>query len=92
MKYRNIIAGAMCAALATSTFAQTTPAPAPAPNPSSLANSVGLMVYPGKGQDAGQQAMDEVECYNSSKAQSGYDPASPPPTARRCSRWAWWKA
>ena len=54
MIFGKVLSGAICAALATSTFAQTTPAPAPAPNPSSLANSVGLMVYPGKGQDAGQ--------------------------------------
>jgi hypothetical protein len=78
MNFRNALAGAICAALATSSLAQTTP---PAPNPSSLASSVGLMVYPGKGQDAGTQAKDEVECYNWAKGQSGYDPASPPPTA-----------
>jgi hypothetical protein len=79
MNIRNTLAGAICAALATSSLAQTTAAPAP--NPSSLASSVGLMVYPGKGQDAGTQAKDEVECYNWAKGQSGYDPASPPPTA-----------
>jgi hypothetical protein len=76
MKLSPILMSAIGAVLAASAFSQTT-----APNPSSLANSVGLMVYPGKGQDAGTQAKDEVECYNSSKQQSGYDPANPPPTA-----------
>ena len=79
MNLGKVLAGAICATLATSSFAQTTPAPAP--NPSSLASSVGLMVYPGKGQDAGTQAKDEVECYNWSKQETGYDPANPPPTA-----------
>lgn len=77
MKISTALAGAICAALATSSYAQTTPKP----NPSSIASSVGFMVYPGKGQDAGTQAKDEVECYNWAKQQSGYDPANPPPTA-----------
>ena len=79
MKLTTTLASAICTAMALQSFGQTTPAPAP--NSSSLANSVGLMVYPGKGQDAGTQSKDEVECYNSSKAQSGYDPANPPPKA-----------
>jgi len=79
MKPSTTLASAILMAMALQSFGQTTPAPAP--NSSSLANSVGLMVYPGKGQDAGTQAKDEVECYNSSKTQSGYDPANPPPAA-----------
>ena len=80
MKLSPVLTGAIRALLAATAFSQTTATTAA--NPSSLANSVGLMVYPGKGQDAGTQAKDEVECYNLSKQQSGYDPANPPPTAK----------
>lgn len=74
MKLSHALTGAISAVLAATALAQTTPPP-------SLASSVGLMVYPGKGQDAATQSKDEVECYNWAKGQSGYDPASPPPTA-----------
>ncbi len=45
--------------------------------PASPAASVGLFVYPAKGQDAAQQSKDETECYGWSKSQSGFDPAAP---------------
>lgn len=73
------LAGAICALIALPSFGQTTATAQP--NPSSLASSMGFMVYPSKGQDAGTQAKDEAECYNWAKQQSGYDPANPPPTA-----------
>lgn len=72
---RFAISGAICLGLATQAFGQTPPAP-------TLASSVGMTAYPGKGQDATQQSKDEAECYNWSKSQSGYDPASPPPVAK----------
>lgn len=59
--------GAACAALAG---AQAEPAASPSA-------SLGLFVYPAKGQDAAQQAKDEAECYGWSKSQSGFDPAAP---------------
>jgi OmpA family protein len=78
MNIRNVIARAICVAMAAQAVAQTTPAPAQAP---ALASSVGLMAYPSKGQDAKQQNIDEGECYAWAKGQSGYDPGNPPPTA-----------
>jgi outer membrane protein with glycine zipper len=53
----------------------------PAPQGKSLAASAGVFAYPSKGQDAGQQAKDEAECYNWARDQSGYDPMSPPKLA-----------
>jgi hypothetical protein len=70
--------------MAMQVLAQTTPAPtaAPAQSPQPmLAASVGLQAYPSKGQDNKQQNIDEGECYGWAKQNSGYDPASPPPTA-----------
>jgi uncharacterized protein YcfJ len=45
----------------------------------SLAASAGIFAYPAKGQTPQQQSVDETECFNWSKTQSGYDPMSPPP-------------
>jgi hypothetical protein len=67
------ILGFMAATLAA---VQAQP-PAAAPAPASPATSVGLFVYPAKGQDAAQQSKDETECYGWSKTQSGFDPAAP---------------
>ena len=44
----------------------------------SLANSVGLFVYPEEGQSADQQQKDDMECYNWAKDQTDYDPVNPP--------------
>jgi hypothetical protein len=63
--------GAACAGLAG---AQAQPAASPAA-------SLGLFVYPAKGQDAAQLSKDETECYGWSKSQSGFDPAAPPAAA-----------
>jgi hypothetical protein len=49
-------------------FAQD--APATALKPASL----GLAVYPGKGQDAAQQGKDENECYTWARQQTSIDP------------------
>ena len=48
----------------------TAPAAAAAPKPATL----GLAVYPGKGQDAAQQGKDENECYAWARQQTGIDP------------------
>jgi len=56
---------------------ESPPAPQPAAGPSPAA-SVGLIAYPAKGQAAAQQSTDETECYEWSKAQTGYDPKNPP--------------
>ena len=45
---------------------------------------LGLVVYPGSGQDAAQQAKDESECYAWARQQTGIDPtvaATPAPVA-----------
>ena len=53
--------------------AQAAPAPPPAaPKPASL----GLIVYPGSGQDAAKQGADENECYSWARQQTGIDPTA----------------
>jgi hypothetical protein len=48
----------------------------------SLTQRLGIYVFPGKGQNANQQTLDESDCYAWAKDQSGFDPlASPPQTA-----------
>jgi hypothetical protein len=56
-------------------------APAPASD-KTLASSVGLMVYPSKGQSRDQQAQDDAQCFAWARDQSGYDPMNPPPPPR----------
>jgi len=67
--------------------APATPAAAPAPAaaapsgpPASVANSaaksLGMVVYPAKGQDAATMAKDDQECYAWAKDQTGIDPAA----------------
>lgn len=63
---------------AQSPSAPTAP-PATAAQP--ISQSLGLLVYPAKGQTSAQQSVDEQECYNWSKAQTGIDPQAPPPAA-----------
>jgi hypothetical protein len=55
--------------------AQGTP-PAP-PKPGTL----GLFVYPGQGQDAAKQGVDENECYTWARGQTGIDPTAAPTQA-----------
>jgi hypothetical protein len=69
------VAGLLGGIVTTLAGAQTQPPPASA----SPASSVGLFVYPAKGQDAAQQSKDESECYAWSKNQSGIDPSAPAP-------------
>lgn len=47
----------------------------------SFATSLGMVVFPAKGQTAQQQSQDEGECYAWSKGQTGVDPMAPPPAA-----------
>jgi hypothetical protein len=51
-------------------------APAPAPT-QPVSQSLGLIVYPAKGQTPSQQSVDEQECYNWAKTQTGIDPQAP---------------
>ena len=58
------------------TTAQTPPA-SPAPSSKPLSSSLGLVVFPAKGQTPTKQAGDEGECYAWSKGQTGIDPFAP---------------
>src|SRR5512145_750285 len=49
--------------------------------PQAVAKSLGLIIYPAKGQTAGQQSADEQQCYDWAKAQTGIDPQAPAPAA-----------
>lgn len=76
MKFTQALAGGLCIAFAAHVPAQTTAAPT-----KTLASSMGMSVFPAKGQDATAQGKDEAECYSWSKTNTGYDPANPPPKA-----------
>jgi hypothetical protein len=67
-----VLPGLFAAALASPLLAQQ---PATPPAPASPAAALGLYVYPAKGQDAAQQAKDETECRDWSKAQASNAPA-----------------
>jgi hypothetical protein len=43
---------------------------------SSISSSIGVIVYPGKGQSAQKQNQDEGECYAWAKQQTGIDPVA----------------
>jgi hypothetical protein len=62
-----------CATLAAGSLAQQ-----PAPS-QSVSSSLGVVVFPAKGQAADKQAADEGECFAWSKGQTGIDPFAPPP-------------
>jgi hypothetical protein len=69
---RNSIGIVSLAALfSAAAFAQT-----PAPT-KSLSTSLGVVVFPAKGQTAEKQSQDEGECYTWSKSQTGFDPMNP---------------
>ena len=76
------------AALVAQSQQPAPPQPAPAAAPAATATAVqpiskslGLVVYPANKQSASQQSVDEQECYNWAKAQTGIDPQAPPPAA-----------
>ena len=75
-----LLALSICTVCASQAIGQTTPAPAAAPA-KTLGASMGLTVFPGKGQNATVQGQDEASCYNWAKTNTGYDPANPPATA-----------
>ena len=59
--------------------AQAPATPAPASRP--ISTSLGMVVFPAKGQTPQQQSQDEGECYAWSKGQTGVDPMAPPAAA-----------
>ena len=70
------IAVAALLASGVQAWAQT---PATPPPSKPISTSLGMVVFPSKGQTAQQQAQDEGECYAWSKGQTGVDPMAPPP-------------
>lgn len=68
----------ICLAVCSSVHAQTAPPPATS---KPLSTSLGLVVFPAKGQTPQKQSQDEGECYAWSKGQTGVDPMAPAPAA-----------
>jgi len=50
-------------------------------NPNASAATIGVMVYPKKGQPIEQQQAEENECFAWAKTNTGIDPNAPPPAA-----------
>jgi hypothetical protein len=80
------IGAALLSCVALAARPQTEPPKAPAtgttsPATHAISKSLGLIVYPAKGQSSDQQSVDEQQCYDWSKAQTGIDPTAPPPAA-----------
>ena len=59
-------------------FSQTAPKP--------LSTSLGMVVFPAKGQTAQQQSQDEGECYAWAKGQTGVDPMAPAPATAQAAQ------
>jgi uncharacterized protein YcfJ len=81
---RNCAIGATLVVIGAQAIAQAPPAttpPATPPPSTPLSTSLGMVVFPAKGQTAQQQSQDEGECYAWSKGQTGVDPMAPPPAA-----------
>jgi hypothetical protein len=68
----------ICLAVCSSVHAQTTPPPATS---KPFSTSIGVVVFPAKGQTPQKQSQDEGECYAWSKGQTGVDPMAPAATA-----------
>ena len=69
-------------------FAFAGVAAAQTPASKSLSTSLGVVVFPAKGQSTEKQSQDEGECFTWSKTQTGFDPmnpaaSAPPPPPRR---------
>ena len=62
----------ICLAVGSSVHAQTA---------KPLSTSLGVVVFPAKGQTPQKQSQDEGECYAWSKGQTGVDPMAPAPAA-----------
>jgi hypothetical protein len=82
MRMMAMFTATLAAALPLSlAFAQAPPAAESAPA-KPLSTTLGLVVFPAKGQSKETQGTDETECYAWSKQQTGVDPfAAPAPAA-----------
>jgi uncharacterized protein YcfJ len=72
--FRQLSMAMVCAALGLPGVAFSQAAPKP------FSTSLGMVVFPAKGQTTQQQSQDEGECYAWAKGQTGVDPMAPPPT------------
>ena len=61
--------------------AATPTTPTPAPTSQFMSQSLGVHVFPSKGQNSKQQQQDEATCFNWAKGNTGFDPLAPPSTA-----------
>ena len=73
---RNSIEIIVASMLIAGVAAAQTPAPS-----KSLSTSLGVVVFPAKGQSAEKQRQDEGECFTWSKSQTGFDPMNPSASA-----------
>ncbi|MFI5181415.1 MAG: glycine zipper family protein [Thermoanaerobaculia bacterium] len=75
---------ALVATIALTTFVMTAnddaAQTAPAESYKSMASSLGMIVFPAKGQTPEQQKKDDFDCFNWAKQNTGIDPLAPPPT------------
>lgn len=76
---RRISISMACLALTAAVAAHGQTAAPAASKP--LSTSLGIVVFPAKGQTPQKQAQDEGECYAWSKGQTGVDPMAPPAAA-----------
>ena len=86
MRHSTSIAFALFGTLCIGVASAQTPAASPTSASKPLSTSLGLVVFPAKGQTPTKQAGDEGECFAWSKGQTGIDPfapaeAAPPPPA-----------
>ena len=65
----------------TATFALGAIAAAQTPAAKPLSTSLGVVVFPAKGQTPEKQSQDEGECFSWSKSQTGFDPMNPQASA-----------
>lgn len=72
-------AGLALVVMGAPAVAQSPASTPPASKP--ISTSLGMVVFPAKGQTPQQQSQDEGECYAWSKGQTGVDPMAPPPAA-----------
>jgi hypothetical protein len=74
-----ILSLAALLSLTAPAFAQAPATPPPAGASKPISTSLGVVVFPAKGQTAQQQSQDEGECFAWSKNQTGVDPMAPAP-------------
>jgi hypothetical protein len=90
---RTSLAAAVALLVAGTATAQQPAPPPPQAATKTMSQSLGIMVFPAKGQTPEQQGKDESDCYGWAKQQTGYDPVAPPPATlarapRSALRWA----